>query len=469
MKARRSAVVVMLVAMASLWLASTALAQDSGQPLRGSQLDQQLEAVLGAAGFTGRVEATLETRLGRRVDHQLADLGRLLWFDTITGLANDNTCGGCHSPTAGFGDTQSIAIGIENNGIVGPNRAGPRNMRRTPMIINSAFFPRLMWNSRFLALTDDPFDNSAGFQFPPPEGFSLSNQPHLLTAQAFIPPTERTEVTGFAFPGDNDAIRAEVASRLNANTTYRRLFGKSFPEVKAGDPITFDMFAQATAEFEFSLTFANAPIDRFARGNRNALTEDEKRGALLFFGVANCVACHAVAGPSNEMFSDFQDHVIGVPQIAPLITNNVFDGPDMNEDFGREQITGNPADRYRFRTSPLRNVAVQPTFMHNGAFTSLEDAVRHHLDVAAFASNYSPANQNLDADLQGPMGPMEPVLARVDPLLATPIPLTDEEFDQLLAFVRNGLLDPRARPENLRRLIPRSVPSGNPVLVFEFP
>jgi len=469
MKARRSAVVVMLVAMASLWLVSTALAQDSGQPLRGSQLDQQLEAVLGAAGFTGRVEATLETRLGRRVDHQLADLGRLLWFDTITGLANDNTCGGCHSPTAGFGDTQSIAIGIENNGIVGPNRAGPRNMRRTPMIINSAFFPRLMWNSRFLALTDDPFDNSAGFQFPPPEGFSLSNQPHLLTAQAFIPPTERTEVTGFAFPGDNDAIRAEVANRLNANAAYRRLFGKSFPEVKAGGPITFDMFAQATAEFEFSLTFANAPIDRFARGNRNALTEDEKRGALLFFGVANCVACHAVAGPSNEMFSDFQDHVIGVPQIAPLITNNVFDGPDMNEDFGREQITGNPADRYRFRTSPLRNVAVQPTFMHNGAFTSLEDAVRHHLDVAAFASNYSPANQNLDADLQGPMGPMEPVLARVDPLLATPIPLTDEEFDQLLAFVRNGLLDPRARPENLRRLIPRSVPSGNPVLVFEFP
>jgi cytochrome c peroxidase len=469
MKARRSAVVVMLVAMASVWLVSTALAQDSGQPLHGSQLDQQLEAVLGAAGFTGRVEATLETRLGRRVDHQLADLGRLLWFDTITGLANDNTCGGCHSPTAGFGDTQSIAIGIENNGIVGPNRAGPRNMRRTPMIINSAFFPRLMWNSRFLALTDDPFDNSAGFQFPPPEGFSLSNQPHLLTAQAFIPPTERTEVTGFAFPGDNGAIRAEVANRLNASAAYRRLFGRSFPEVKAGGPITFDMFAQATAEFEFSLTFANAPIDRFARGNRNALTEDEKRGALLFFGAANCVACHAVAGPSNEMFSDFQDHVIGVPQIAPAVTNNTFDGPGTNEDFGREQISGDPADRYKFRTSPLRNVAVQPTFMHNGAFTSLEDAVRHHLDVTASAQAYTTAGQNLAADLRGPLGPSEPVLARVDPLLAAPITLSDAEFDQLMAFVRNGLLDPRARPENLRRLIPRSAPSGNPLLVFEFP
>ena len=87
MKARRSAVVVMLVAVASLCLVSTTLAQDSGQPLRGSQLDQQLEAALSAAGFTGRVEATLETRLGRRVDHQLADLGRLLWFDTFSDIS----------------------------------------------------------------------------------------------------------------------------------------------------------------------------------------------------------------------------------------------------------------------------------------------------------------------------------------------------------------------------------------------
>lgn len=169
------------------------------------------------------------------------------------------------------------------------------------------------------------------------------------------------------------------------------------------------------------------------------------------------------------MFSDFQDHVIGAPQIAPLVTNNFFDGPGMNEDFGREQISGNPADRYKFRTSPLRNVAVQPTFMHNGAFTNIEDAIRHHLDVVQSASSYTPASQNLAPDLSGPQGPIAPVLARVDPILATPIVLTNDEFNQLVAFVRDGLLDPRARPENLRRLVPRTVPSGNPVLVFEFP
>jgi hypothetical protein len=63
---------------------------------------------------------------------------------------------------------------------------------------------------------------------------------------------------------------------------------------------------------------------------------------------------------------------------------------------------------------------------------------------------------------------MAPVLARLDPLLANPIVLTDEEFRQLVDFVRNGLLDPRAKPENLRKLVPKSVPSGRPVLVFEF-
>ena len=70
------------------------------------------------------------------------------------------------------------------------------------MIANTAFFPNLMWNSRFAALSDDPFDNSAGFMFPEPEGLTLSYQPHLLTAQAFIPPTERVEVAGFDFPGE---------------------------------------------------------------------------------------------------------------------------------------------------------------------------------------------------------------------------------------------------------------------------
>jgi cytochrome c peroxidase len=431
------------------------------------QLDAQLAAVLASHGFTGTIESKFQGKLDRPIDSHRAELGRLLWFDIIGGLNNDNTCGGCHSPTNGFGDTQSIAIGIDNNLIVGPDRTGPRNQRRTPLAVNTALYPTLMWNSRFAALSGDPFDNRQGFQFPPPEGLTLSSQPHLLVAQAFIPPTERVEVAGFTFPGDNFDIRNEVLRRLNAVAEYRKLFAKVFPEVAAGAPITFDHLGKAIAEFEFTLVFANAPLDRYARGERHALSSSEKYGTLLFFGKAGCVQCHQVAGESNEMFSDFKQHVIGVPQVSPLVSNVTFDGPGLNEDFGLEQVTGDPNDRYMFRTAPLRNAAVMPAYMHNGAFVHLEDAIRHHLDPYTSGRNYNP--HDLDLDLQEPVGPIEPVLARLDPLLQTPTVLSDEEVAQLVDFVHHALLDPRVLPHHLKHLVPKSVPSGQPTMTFEFP
>lgn len=432
-------------------------------------LNEQLSAVLRQHEFTGKVGFSVEQRLGRKIDNQLADLGRLAFHDTLLGLNDDNSCSGCHGAQFGFGDSQSIAIGVENNNVVGRDRLGPRNQRRTPILLNNVLFPALMWNSRFNSVAGDPFDNSAGFQFPLPEGFSLSALPHLLTAQAFIPPTEKPEMTGFhaSVPGSNDGIRAAVVERLNANSEYRKLFGKTFREVQSGAPITYEMLARAIAEFEFTLVFADAPIDRFARGQKNALTEDEKRGALIFFGSGNCVSCHAVSGQSNEMFSDFRQHVAGIPQLAPAFGNVTFDGPGTNEDFGLEQVTGNPNDRYAFRTSPLRNVALQPAFFHNGAFTRLEDAVRYHLDAIGSAPSYDPTLAGVAADLRGPQGPIAPVLARLDPALATPVSLSSAEFDQLIAFLRNGLLDPKASPHSLRKLIPSRVPSGRPLHVFQ--
>jgi cytochrome c peroxidase len=429
-------------------------------------LDVELRQYLRQHGFTGRIQASLKRRLGRPIDHQLADVGRLVFFDRVTGLNGDNSCSGCHGPQASFGDSKSIAIGVGNNGFVGPTRAGPRNQRRSPMIVNNAFYPRLMLNSRFKALSGDPFDNTAGFEFPAPEGLSLSHMRHLLGAQAHIPFTERVEMTGFEFVGDNDDIRNEVLRRLNAIPEYRARFGRVYREVRHGGPITFVHVGEAIAEFTFSLTFADAPLDRYARGAPRALTASQKRGAVLFFGRLGCVDCHAVAGQSNEMFSDFQQHVLAVPQIAPATSNVAFDGPGANEDFGLEQITGDPADRYAFRTSPLRNVALQTTFMHNGAFVRLEDAVRHHLDVFASVAGYTTAD--LEPDLQAPLGPMEPVLAKLDPLVGTPLDVSEDEFNHLMDFLRIGLLDPRARPERLRRLVPARLPSGEPVHRFEF-
>ncbi|MFN8179223.1 MAG: cytochrome c peroxidase [bacterium] len=482
-------------------LAATAAAGDT---IVMTSLDRELVAALQRAGFTGTIESTLESRLGRPLDNQLADLGRLVFFDSINGLHRDNSCAGCHSPAFGFGDSQSMAIGVDNNGIVGPDRVGPRNQRKAPQVINSAFFPKLMLNGRFVALSGDPFDNSQGFEFPPPEGTTRfppndDETPTLLVAQGHIPPTELVEMAGFTGtagtigpdfdpfddghgqavpPPDesgfrNEPIRAAVLARFNAAPQYLRRFGRIFNDGRPLPPgaITFSMIGRALAEFENSLTFANAPIDRYARGQRYAMTVPQKRGALLFFGKARCVECHAVAGESNEMFSDFRNHVLGVPQIASTFgvgTGDVmFDGPNRDEDFGREQVSGDAADRYAFRTSPLRNVAVQPAFFHDGAFTTLEDAVRHHLDPVASALAYDPVAAGLDPDLTLRMGPIQPVLERLDPIVAEPTALSDQEFADLVVFVREGLLDPRALPENLCALIPTAVPSGMPIAVFQ--
>jgi cytochrome c peroxidase len=395
-----------------------------------------------------------------------------------------------------------MAIGVQNNGIVGPKRAGPRNQRRTPMAINTALYPALMWNGRFRAASGDPFDNSKGFLFPPPEGtvaFAAAGPviTHLLQAQAHLPPTELVEVAGFTGTAGtigsrfdqfddglgetvpapdvsgyrNEPIRRKVLELFNDSAAYRQLFGALFPTVAAGGAIDFTMVGRAIAEFEFTLVFADAPIDRFARGAREAMSASQKRGALLFFDKAGCVTCHAVGGQSNEMFSDFRNHVIGIPQIAPYFGigegNVIFDGPGEDEDFGAEQITGDPADRYRFRTAPLRNLALAPAYFHNGAFTRLDDAIAHHLDVVSSAWGYDAKAAGVDRDLRSRRGPTAPVLARLDPLLTQPIALTRPEFNDLVEFVRSGLLDPRAKKENLCSLVPRTVPSGLPVLTFQ--
>jgi cytochrome c peroxidase len=171
------------------------------------------------------------------------------------------------------------------------------------------------------------------------------------------------------------------------------------------------------------------------------------------------------------MFSDFKNHVIGAPQIAPEFGvgkgNVQFDGDGLNEDFGLEQISGDPADRYKFRTAPLRNAALSPAFFHNGSFTRIEDAIVHHLDVLRSATEYDARAAGVKRDLTHILGPIQPVLDRLDPLLRHPVDLSSEEVEALVAFVRDGLLDPRARPEHLCQLVPLTVPSGSPVLKFQ--
>jgi cytochrome c peroxidase len=461
-------------------------------------VDSRLAEVLAAAGFTGRIESTLVARLGRPLDPALADLGRLLFFDKILGLHEDNSCAGCHSPAFGFGDAQPMAIGVDNNDVVGPNRGGPRNQRRAPLVANTIFYPALMWTPRFVALSGDPFDPSLGFQFPPPENV-IFGEPTLLAAQGSLPSTELVEMAGFtgitehpgpfgprhfqfddghgqALPAPDDtgfhnsSIQAAVDARLNAIPAYLEKFGEVFNggvPLPAGG-ITISMRRRAIAEFQTSLAAANAPLDQFARGARDAMTTGQKHGALLFFGKAGCVHCHAVGGPSNEMFSDFKPHRIGGPQVAPVFGvgtgNTIFDGPGENEDFGFEQTEGDPALRYTFRTAPLRNLKAAPALFHNGAFGMLAAAIAHHLDVKNSLLHYDPRDHNVPPGLSE--GPFEGILsAGIDPLLRRPIRLSRQEFRDLVEFVQDALFD--ARVVRFCEHLPASVPSGLPLQLFE--
>lgn len=506
-------------------------------------------------------------------DSKKSDLGRLIFFDKGLGLHGSNSCAGCHSPTTGWGDTQPIAIGIRSNDIVGPGRKGERNQRRTPTIANTAFYPKLMWNGRFSVNSGNPFDNSAGFTFPTPEGTTLfepgSKQiTHLLVAQAHIPFTESPEMAGFtgtcnvpfilprfqriqrpqiaslagggqrnvtmnsrsvgggggltplATPASpplvppeleantcqfqdnqvhhvpikwpahdgksfNSPIRDKVLDIINRMSDYRNRFSESFQQVADGNAIEFWMIGDVLAQFQMDQTFANAPIDKFARGDDTALTGQERKGAILFFregaGTGNCVSCHATKGRSSQMFSDFSNHVAGIPQIYPRFgwgTGNVpFKRPDGNiatdgtEDLGMGDLFDPPdlTTFYKFRTSPLRNLVLQPFLFHNGAFSQakLEDAVRYHIDPTNQIKSYVPKNAGVPDDLLFSSATMPLVIQRLDSRLRSPPPYSAQDISAIAAFLTTGLLDENAKRDKLVPKIPSSVPSKVPLQTFE--
>ena len=132
------------------------------------------------------------------------------------------------------------------------------------------------------------------------------------------------------------------------------------------------MFGQAIAEFEFTLTFADAPIDRFARGDAKAMTVPQKKGALVFFGKGRM---RPVSRRGRAVQRDVQR--LRESRDRGSADRSVLRCWSGEHDFRRagqgrrfRPRTSHGAiraDRYKFRTSPLRNVALQPAFFHNGA------------------------------------------------------------------------------------------------------
>lgn len=264
----------------------------------------------------------------------------------------------------------------------------------------------------------------------------------------------------------NEPIRRVIVERIQNQPAY----AQAFSNAGFSKPINFAMIGAALAEFQRTLIFADAPIDKFARGDSNAMTPAQKRGALIFFAPnkGNCAACHSTSGNSHEMFSDFKMHNIGTPPVVPKAGNVEFQGPAKDEDFGLAEFTGTDviADRYLFRSSPLRNVALQPTFMHNGAYTKLEDAIYHHLNARAELMNYTLLKSGLSSSIFK-LGPRKQIAASLSPQVSNPIALTTAERADLITFVREALTDENARPINACKKIPQKLLSGYSLPKFE--
>ncbi len=437
------------------------------------------------------------------------ELGRNLFFDKIMSGVEQTSCATCHHGALQFGDGRNIARGVfceltpsfeqiicndapapgEGGNVVGPDRASPLNSRNSPLLINAALFPAQMWNGRFHFVDEsskdvNQCDPSLGFEFPPPERVLLTRS--ILTAQAHIPVTEAVEMTGdfphFGEPFEdrdelNPEIRDGIGFIVSESPGYRPLFEEAYPkgrpEVKlfSGDPeigpgedIPYLAIADAVGHFLESLIMTDAPWDHFLLGDDNAISEAAKRGALTFFTAGKCSSCH-----SGDLFSDFENYNIGVPQVGPgtaqFDTDPLFEGYQ-TWDFGLEEISLHRLDRFKFRTPPLRGVALSAPYMHNGAYASLEDAIRHHTDPAAAYAAYDITQ--IEEDMQAAEGlkPIEAVFEIRNPVVLgygqdqTSITLSEAQIDDLVQFMI-ALTDPRMK--DTANLAPTTVPSGLPV------
>lgn len=434
-------------------------------PSPSEMLDADVAEALAMAGITGVTRPQADS-------DELVALGEALFFDKILSGNTNISCATCHHPVAGTADGLPVSIGEGGTGL-GANRAqgaGALIPRNAPHVFNGGVVgvDSMFWDSR---VTRDPVTGELDTPEPDLNGLApvladyAAQLTSALAAQAMFPVTSHEEMRGqplsnpIADALSNQEVWELLMERLvgtNDGMTggiaeYRALFSAAFPAVVNFDDFNFGHAARAIAAFERTRwTAIDTPFDRYLGGSLGALSDAAKRGAILFTGKAACAQCHG--GP---LLSDFQHHGVAVPQV----------GPGKNapgEDLGLSLESGQVADDYKFRTPQLRNVALTGPWMHDGAFTSLEATVRHHLDPLSSLANYDagqlPAPFDATVDLDA--GRNAARAAALSPLLQSPVGLSDAEFSDLMSFL-HALTDPASL--NQLPQIPDTVPSGLPV------
>jgi cytochrome c peroxidase len=236
-----------------------------------------------------------------------AALGKKLYFDTRLSVTSAQSCASCHSPSFGWGD--GLAVGVGH----GMQKLG----RHSPTVINAAWSDIFMWDGRL----------------------------PTLEAQALGPIQSAGEMN---MPLD------QLMSRLSSIPEYKPLFAAAFPQEGMNDKT----LAKAIATYERTVVSERAPFDAWIEGDEKAISEDAKRGFVLFNGKAQCAACHEGWNFTNEGFQD-----IGLP----------------SEDVGRGQYL--PAVikmQHAFKTPSLREIARRAPYMHDGSLPTLEAVVDHY-------------------------------------------------------------------------------------------
>lgn len=392
------------------------------------------------------------------------ELGRMLFFDKILSGNKDISCATCHHPALGSADALPLAIGVGGEGLGTERQMGKgreRIPRNSPDIFNRGAkeWHTMFWDNRVSG------DIMAGYESPADEKL-VGGLENLLAVQAMFPVTSRDEMRGEI--GDRtttgeinelalisnampQVVWHRLMLRLKKIPKYIELFEAAYPGVALED-LGFQHAANAIAAFETEeFTFHDSPWDLYMDGVTNAIDESAKRGAVLFYGKANCSSCH-----SGNLMSDQQAHNIGVPQLGP--------GKGNSEplDVGRYLETGDQADAFAFRTPSLKNTAITGPWMHNGAYNSLEEAVRHHLDPQQYLQQYDASKlpEELRATFQNDEELKQRMLGQIDQRLKLERPLAEQEIGDILSFLY-ALTDQSAL--ELEHLVPTKVPSGLPV------
>jgi len=385
---------------------------------------------------------------------ELVRLGQALLFDPILSGNHDVSCATCHLPEYAMGDGRSLSIGAGGSGL-GPDRTSPTGAfipRNAPGVFGVAGLKHMFWDGRVEVDAQGNFQTPAGTL---PHSMTRVLQFGAISAQPMFPVTARSEMRGnsgneLALLHDDDfvGIWSGLMKRLGAVPQYRRMFQAAYPGTRF-DQMNFAYASNAIAAFLVTqLPVDDSPWDRFLAGDDRALTSAQLEGARTFLTL-KCSICHN--GPS---LSDDQFHNVAVAQIGPGEGN----GTSTHDDFGRMNVTGDPADQYRFRTTSLRNVVLTGPYGHDGAIVALRDFIEHYSQSDQKLLSYDPTQ--LEPALRNTVLPNASAILATRDTLLNGVVLTPAIVDQLVAYM-GALTDPRAR--DLSNLVPRRVPSGLPV------